>query len=337
MSLTIEHIVLHQLQRKSEDHIELYCRDHELEAHAGVLTLISDINRIYHTKNKAYGVFMTDSLFAKSVRELRKGNQNFVNFSQGSTQQLRNELLRYSFTAGGTVIFCMYRYLANTYLLVALLSSRESSTVSAELDIDTASHLDIEHADIIARLDLTEWESDSDSKCYLTFMKGRIGRKVADFFMDYLGAEPGLDPKKQSEQMVQAVDAYCTTLALENTEKRACLRDVYEYCQRQLNAGEEIRLTAVDATLPKQEEKHFLNFIAAQAIPLEETFPASRASLKGLKKFSGSGGGISLSFDISLLGDRIQWDAETDTLTVIGTPPNLRDQLQRHLKALQPA
>jgi nucleoid-associated protein len=29
------------------------------------------------------------------------------------------------------------------------------------------------------------------------------------------------------------------------------------------------------------------------------------------------------------LGERIFWDAATDTLTIRGTPPNLRDQLQR--------
>ncbi len=29
------------------------------------------------------------------------------------------------------------------------------------------------------------------------------------------------------------------------------------------------------------------------------------------------------------MGERIFWDPVTDTLTIRGTPPNLRDQLQR--------
>ncbi|WP_183071554.1 nucleoid-associated protein, partial [Salmonella enterica] len=42
-----------------------------------------------------------------------------------------------------------------------------------------------------------------------------------------------------------------------------------------------------------------------------------------------SGGGLTINFDAMLLGERIFWDPATDTLTIKGTPPNLREQLQR--------
>jgi nucleoid-associated protein YejK len=42
-----------------------------------------------------------------------------------------------------------------------------------------------------------------------------------------------------------------------------------------------------------------------------------------------SGGGLTINFDAMLLGERVFWDPATDTLTIKGTPPNLRDQLQR--------
>ena len=38
-----------------------------------------------------------------------------------------------------------------------------------------------------------------------------------------------------------------------------------------------------------------------------------------------------MSFDAKLLGDRVHYDPSTDTLTIKGVPPNLKDQL---LKAL---
>ena len=57
--------------------------------------------------------------------------------------------------------------------------------------------------------------------------------------------------------------------------------------------------------------------------------PADRSTLRQLTKFAGSGGGLTINFDAMLLGERIFWDAATDTLTIKGTPPNLRDQLQR--------
>ena len=62
---------------------------------------------------------------------------------------------------------------------------------------------------------------------------------------------------------------------------------------------------------------------------LDAQFPVERSALKPLTKFVGSGGGVSLTFDAQLLDERIFYDPETDTLTMKGTPPNLRDQLVR--------
>ncbi|MBF4353841.1 hypothetical protein EAY36_21515 [Vibrio anguillarum] len=40
---------------------------------------------------------------------------------------------------------------------------------------------------------------------------------------------------------------------------------------------------------------------------------------------------MTIQFDRILLSERVFYDAETDTLTIKGTPPNLRDQLVRGL------
>ena len=121
MSVQIENIVLHKLIRKSDTEIELQLRDSLLGNEQAVANLIEDINRIYNNKSKAYGLFNSESLFEQSLKELRLGNQNFLNFSQESTKQLRNELAKYPFAEGGTVIFCHYRYLAVEYLIIAVL------------------------------------------------------------------------------------------------------------------------------------------------------------------------------------------------------------------------
>ena len=64
--------------------------------------------------------------------------------------------------------------------------------------------------------------------------------------------------------------------------------------------------------------------ISARLQPLVQ-----RSTLKPLTKFVGSGGGVSLTFDALLLNERIFYDPDTDTLTMKGVPPNLREQLVR--------
>lgn len=83
------------------------------------------------------------------------------------------------------MLFCQYRYLAVDYLLVAVLNNCSSMRVNERLDLSTTHYLDIMHADIVARIDMTEWETNPQSQRYLSYLKGRVGRKVADFFMDF--------------------------------------------------------------------------------------------------------------------------------------------------------
>ncbi|MBC9130935.1 nucleoid-associated protein YejK [Frischella sp. Ac13] len=330
MSLQIEKIVLHQLIRKSESEIDVVLRDSMLENHQVVNDLIADINRVYNNKSKAYGLFNENSLFETSVKELQCGNQDFLNFSQHSVKQLRNELAKYPFAEGGTVVFCLYRYLAVEYLLIAVLNSCHSMLVNEQLEINQTQYLDIDHADIIARIDITEWQTEPDSKRYLTFLKGRVGRKVSDFFMDYLGASEGLNTKNQNKTLVKAVDDYCHVIELDKQEKKAVREQVYGYCKGQLEAGEEIKLSNLAKELPASVDNNFSTFIASQDYDLDDEFPVDRSTLRQLKKFSGSGGGITINFDADLLGERIKWDPQTDTLVIKGLPPNLRDQLQRN-------
>ncbi|EFE95439.1 nucleoid-associated protein YejK [Serratia odorifera] len=331
MSLDIDQIALHQLVKRDEQTLDVVLRDSLLPANAAVEEMMAELHRVYSAKSKAYGLFNEESELAQALRTCRKGDEDFLAFSRAATGRLRDELAKYPFAESGVVLFGQYRYLAVEYLLIAVLNSCNSMRVNEELDISTTHYLDINHADIVARVDLTEWETNPESTRYLTFLKGRVGRKVSDFFMDFLAAAEGLDTKAQNRGLLQAVDDYCADAQLDKNERQGVRQQVYSYCNEQLQAGEEIELQALSAEIAPLGEKDFLQFSSEQGYELEDSFPADRGTLRQLTKFAGSGGGISLNFDAMLLGERIFWDAATDTLTIRGTPPNLRDQLQRRL------
>ncbi|AHF76451.1 Nucleoid-associated protein [Sodalis praecaptivus] len=329
MSLDIDQIALHQMIKRDEQTLELVLRESPLEVSPAVQDMMAELHRVYSAKSKAYGFFTPQSELADAVRGCRKGNDDFLGFSRAATGRLRDELAKYPFAEGGIVLFCQYRYLAVEYLIIAVLGTCHSMRVNEQLDISSTHYLDIHHADIVARIDLTEWETQPDSTRYLTFLKGRVGRKVSDFFMDFLAAVEGLDTKAQNRGLLQAVDDYCTEAHLDNHQRQDVRQQVHSYCKEQLQAGEEIALAGLSATLAPVGEKTFQAFSSEQGYALEETFPADRSTLRQLTKYAGSGGGVTLNFDAHLLGERIFWDAATDTLTIKGTPPNLRDQLTR--------
>lgn len=329
MSLDITQIALHQMIKRDEQTLELVLRDSLLPCNAPVTAMMEELHRVYSAKSKAYGLFNEESELAEALRNCRKGENDFLAFSRAASARLRDELSQYPFAEGGVVLFGHYRYLAVEYLLIAVLNSQNSMRVNEELDISTTHYLDINHADIVARIDLTEWETNPESTRYLTFLRGRVGRKVADFFMDFLGASVGLDTKAQNRGLLQAVDDYCAEASLDKNERQNYRQQVSTYCNEQLKSGEEIELEGLSNELAPLGDKTFQAFTQEQGYELEESFPADRSTLRQLIKFAGSGGGLTINFDAMLLGERIFWDPATDTLTIKGTPPNLRDQLQR--------
>ncbi|SUH36279.1 nucleoid-asociated protein [Salmonella enterica subsp. enterica] len=106
-------------------------------------------------------------------------------------------------------------------------------------------------------------------------------------------------------------------------------QQVYSYCNEQLQAGKRLSWNHCLKSFPASVKSASANFTAEKGYELEESFPADRSTLRQLTKYAGSGGGLTINFDAMLLGERIFWDPATDTLTIKGTPPNLRDQLQR--------
>ena len=335
MSITVNQIVLHQLVKHAENEtttMETVLRDELLTITPEVEQMMLQLHQGYQNKGKAFGVFQENSIFAQDLNRLLENEINFLNFSQQSTKLLAQELGKYNFADSGTLILCQYNFLATDYLFIALLDSRISMLVDENLEIRRTEYLDITQFDIVARINLTDLQVNANSNRYLTFIKGRVGRKISDFFMDFLGAEEGLNPQVQNQCLLQAVSDYCEQGELNKEQTQAVKKQVFEYCKGQLASGDEIALTELSANLPTLNERPFVTFTEDQDYGLEETIPPVRSALKTLTKFSGSGKGVTLSFDADLLNNRIEWDPLTDTLTIKGIPPNLKDQLQKALK-----
>ena len=335
MSITVNQIVLHQLVKHAENEtttMESVLRDELLTITPEVEQMMLQLHQGYQNKGKAFGVFQENSIFAQELNRLLENEINFLNFSQQSTKLLAQELGKYNFADSGTLILCQYNFLATDYLFIALLDSRISMLVDENLEIRRTEYLDITQFDIAARINLTDLQVNANSNRYLTFIKGRVGRKISDFFMDFLGAEEGLNPQVQNQCLLQAVSDYCEQGELSKEQTQAVKKQVFEYCKEQLASGDEIALTELSANLPTLNERPFVTFTEERDYGLEETIPPVRSALKTLTKFSGSGKGVTLSFDADLLNNRIEWDPLTDTLTIKGIPPNLKDQLQKALK-----
>ncbi|MEZ8854382.1 nucleoid-associated protein YejK [Vibrio atlanticus] len=332
MSIFINNVIIHEFRKDEDENLLLQLRSDCIAVDSqSSHSLVSELHRAFNSKQgKGFGQFKSDSEFAGWLSEMRNAQLPFQEFSNQSAELLKNELSKYPFAEEGFLVIAEYQSLATDYLFVALLPNSSSLKITDDLSISATEYLDLAKADIVARVDLTTYETNKESNRYLSFIKGRVGRKVSDFFLDFLQAESGLDVKAQNQVLMQAVDDFCTDSRMDKNEANDYKKQIASYCTGQLKDGDEIQVRELSNELPELKSGNsFQDFVKGNGYELEDTFPVDRTAVRKLTKFVGAGGGVNISFDSSLLGEKIFYDPETDTLTLT-PPPNLKDQLTRN-------
>lgn len=352
MSALIHHFVVHRLIVNKEEKLQAVPRDACLPVTPEIEHLAHQINHSFNSKpGKGVGHFVSDSDSSDGTQDndgggfARQLNQ-FITKQNDGTDDLEREFHQLSVDASqrliksltdtgsvetGFLIFCQYEFLATQYLMVALLNTRSHVEVSQELNLASREHLDLAKMQLAVRIDLTQLQIQPEQQRYISFIKGRMGRKVSDFFMDFIGCEELVDVKQQNKQLISSVDAYLASENLDREEQQQHRDEVKSYFKEKIDSGETLSVSELSSRLPADEaaSHSFEQFTQGLATPLEKDIQPDPAALRQLAKFSGAGAGVSVSFERKLLGERVIYDPASDTLTIKGIPPNLKDQLSR--------
>ncbi|HBF45660.1 MAG TPA: nucleoid-associated protein YejK, partial [Shewanella frigidimarina] len=195
MSISIEQAIIHEISQDSQGQMRCRLRPQPLLNTHAVETMLEELHQTYSGKaGKGFGFFGThgddgeaNSEFSDALTGYRKGDLGFVEFSGQASQLLQQELAKYDFSQGGFLLMSCYTSMTSDYLFVALLSAKSSMTVLDDMELSQNNHLDLNNIQLAARIDLTEWQADKSSRKYISFIRGRAGRKVADFFLDFMG------------------------------------------------------------------------------------------------------------------------------------------------------
>ena len=347
MSALIHHFVVHQLAVNQQQELTLVPRESCFDVSQEIENLVQQINHAFNTKpGKGVGAFVADNAeivsvsheeesqtlaphavsFKKLLEDMQTEKHDFVEFSIQASELLKKSLIDTGTLETGFVVFSHYQFLATDYLMIAIINTKQHVEINRDLELTSSDHLDLAKMQLAVRIDLTQLAVSAEQLRYISFIKGRMGRKVSDFFMHFIGCEELVDVKQQNKQLLTTVDAFLSAEQLDPQEKHQARETVSNYYKEKLELGEDIQIQELATKLPS-DHVSFEEFNQGAELPLEDQFQADRGVLKTLAKFSGQGGGVSLSFERKLLGDRVSYDAGSDTLMIRGIPPNLKDQL----------
>lgn len=295
--------------------------------------LMHQFNESYNgTAGKGWGFFHAESggfPLSGWLGKYLAGVDDFLKFSTIAVEHLVRLMEESNLTTGGHALFCHYQQGLTEYLVIALVQETEAVTMTEELSLLTVKRLDLDHIRLAARINLSEWKNNLRSKQYISYLKGKQGRKLSDYFRDFIGCQEGIDGPSETRTLLKAFSDFVESEDLPEESAREKTHTLVSYSMAQAKLGEPITLDELSGLIDEDRPKNFYDFIKAKDYGISETLPPDKKTLNKFRRFTGRAEGMSISFEAHLLGDKIKFDEEGGTLTLRGLPTQLTEQLKR--------
>ena len=332
--MPIRHCIVHLIEKKPDGTpAVLHARDSELAESQSIENMLADLNDSYNAKQgKAWGLFHPESSvypFSGWLKTYLEGGQDFTQFSRQAVEQLQKLMEESNLSTGGHVLFAHYQQGMTDYLSIALLHHSEGVVVTDALDVTAAKHLDLSQLHLAARINISEWQNNANSKQYISFIKGKNGKKVSEYFRDFIGCQEGVDGPGETRTLLKAFSDFVESEDLPEEAAREKTQTLVSYANSQSKVGQPVGLEELSGLIDEQRPKAFYDHIRNKDYGLSPEIPADKRTLQQFQRFTGRGEGLSISFESHLLGSKIEFDEARDMLIIRQLPTQLRDQLKR--------
>lgn len=332
--MPIDNSIVHQIHKKPDGQpASLTLRDAELASNEALEQLLAGLIEAYNSKpNKAWGYFHEESgayPFSGWLQQLIDGELDFVRFSSTATEQLKNLMEGSNLALGGHVLYIRYRQGMTAFLVIALLHHTEGVTVTDDLNVAAARHLDLSSLNMAARINLTEWKQNTSSRQYISFIRGRSGKRVSDYFRDFIGCVEGANPEEETTTLLQAFQDYVGEADLEPAIVKDKTKAMSGYVSSQARQGEQVALEELSGLIDEDQPRAFYDYIRNKDYGLAPEIPPDKRTLNNFMRFYGKADGLSISFEAHLLGERVEYDESEDSLVIRHPPKGLIQQLKK--------
>ncbi|MDP9941347.1 nucleoid-associated protein YejK [Ectopseudomonas alcaliphila] len=332
--MPIRHCIVHLIDKKPDGSpAVLHARDSELATSQAMENLLADLNESYNAKQgKAWGLFHEESgayPFSGWLKAYLDDEQDFTAFSRQAVEHLQKLMEESNLSTGGHVLLAHYQQGMTDYLAIALLHHSEGVAVTDALDVTPAKHLDLSQLHLAARINISEWQNNKQSKQYISFIKGKNGKKVSDYFRDFIGCQEGVDGPGETRTLLKAFSDYVESEDLPEEQAREKTKTLVGYASGQAKLGEPITLEELSGLIDEERPKAFYEHIRNKDYGMAPEFPADKRTLSQFQRFTGRAEGLSISFEAHLLGSKVEYDEGRDMLIIRQLPTQLKDQLKR--------
>lgn len=335
--MPIRHATIHHISKNPDGQPSvLHTRDGELVQSDSIENMLADFNDSYNAKQgKAWGFFHPATgahPLSGWLKDYVEGANDFSAFSLVAVEHLQKLLDESNLSVGGHVLFVHYQQGLTYYLAIALLHHSEGVVVSDMLDVAPSRHIDLSQLHLAARINISEWQNNKTSKQYISFIKGKNGKKVSEYFRDFIGCQEGIDGPGETRTLLKAFSDFVESEDLPEDSAREKTKTLVDYATSQTKIGEPMGLEELSGLIDEDRPRAFYDHIRNKDYGLSPEIPADKRTLNQFRRFTGRADGLSIAFEAHLLGDKIEYDEAAGHLLIKGVPTQLLDQLKRATK-----
>ena len=332
--MPVLHSVIHKIDKKPDGTpAVLHHASEELSDTSFRDELMSQLNESYNAKaGKAWGLFHPQSgayPLSGWLDDYLAGTSGFLAFSVDAVEHLTKLMEESNLSVGGQALFCHYQQGMTDYLTIALLQETDSIVMSDCLRLLPMRRLDLDHIQLAARINLSEWKGNPASRQYISFIKGKNGRRANEYFRDFIGCQEGVDGPGETRTLLKAFSDFVESEDMGEESAREKTNTLVSYAMAQAKLGEPITLDELSEALNDEQPKAFADFIRDKDYGLSASLPPDKKTLNKFRRFTGRIDGLSISFEQHLLGSKVEFDEAGGTLTLRSLPTQLTDQLKR--------
>ncbi|MCA2016121.1 nucleoid-associated protein [Vibrio tritonius] len=314
--MAIKNVILHEITRNNDgDPIIKNLRDEENSTEGLGNKLTEQLIELFSQSTLNIGEFGVDGdatlepAFEQQLKRLQSHETNFVETTKAMAERFADIISepKLQSVKGGILAFYKYEYRENTLLAITILNRIDGINASKNLDLSSATIIDLNRLHLGASINLTEWEEGLSSR-YIKFKTGR-SVEMRDYFESFIGCQRDKQAaSRETTALKSAIKSYSSELGLDSDATQSKLDCAHSFIQEQQKAGNEVLLTHIANAVFPDSTDDFLVIARNDEHQLSEQIAISSAELKRYVRLSGRGKGISISFDNDLLGKTVEYE-----------------------------
>ncbi len=127
---------------------------------------------------------------------------------------------------------------------------------------------------LAARINISEWKNNPRSRQYISYLKGKQGRKISDYFRDFIGCQEGIDGPGETRTLLKAFSDFVESEDLGEESTREKTHALVSYSLAQAKLGEPVSRDELSERIDEDNPKAFADFIRDKDYGLSADHPS---------------------------------------------------------------